>query len=919
MTTPYESEAVVMVTAEDIKAVPNPSLVFLRWIHESLTAGRLPIFIQAAIQAGQATDARSALIYLNELIKNFSVSQLRVGVKDLRGPSSGYRFGELKELVIGETSSVRDPSRIFGMQSHKFASTLFTGEITTRRRKKIIVRDAHQITLTGLQLEDSCNGINVDEGENYSLFPELTDKNDLTEGVEQWGIRDISKLLRRIEKIWKFFLEKNPNLWQLHRKQLDKLKEALTLLCRKNVMDLRAKAKSSDEELIVLTLLSWASAIAYYREQKRDKILFKEVPVISSRRTLGGGRVDAIEILSINGKVPTRSQCKILEGMAKHQYRSMGQLIQALNHQFGRKFFGIKVYDWKFLVGDILPYYSKSSLPDLSRGPLSEHREQMQRYLTLIHFGYHLRTHSDTIWGKHNFDLVGEICYFLPYSRPVIHQIRMTAEEQKEFFESRIARRWPKATQNAMIRLYNNLFLGKLIGLLSKEQVGKRRVFSLTNGQPQTQFSMSIIGLTSSSTVEKIIAQHQLKREFADKNEIIEIIGYDKKGKPLYQLHLDHLLTAVKESKVRTGYFNTRKGGKVSCPVHGKDGGDKDPSLHIFLDKLTFHCYGCGLHGAIALDSISEDQVHLLVSAKTSIQRRVSPYKYSKEDYPVIPKEHQLIMSRAQELLSSAFPGSAGEIYLISRAIDPDLAHQYGAGYGDDGLINGLLDLGYTFDDLIFYGFVGVSSKVSSLQGIVPLLRQRDLSLEEIKRETSSSKSGKSIWGFPYSVLNKRVTFLLTLAGKPDSFYGRSTDPACRKDLLHRKLTIEHTGVPQGGFNMKVLESEYDEVISTEAAIDTLSLIQMGYPNALGVIGTGNILIVREIVFSEKKNVAIALDNDKGGKETTPRFIKCLQEEGFGGEVRDFTEKFVAQNPDRPFKDWNNWLQIYGPQHNRVI
>ena len=111
---------------------------------------------------------------------------------------------------------------------------------------------------------------------------------------------------------------------------------------------------------------------------------------------------------------------------------------------------------------------------------------------------------------------------------------------------------------------------------------------------------------------------------------------------------------------------------------------------------------------------------------------------------------------------------------------------------------------------------------------------------------------------------------------------------------------------------MRVLEFSHPEVVVAEGVADALTLIQMGTPQTLALVGVQNIIIM-EAVVRAGKDVAIALDNDARGKESTVRIVERLQRTGFQGNIRYFTDEFLEKHPEaKTYKDFNKWWQEVG-------
>lgn len=126
----------------------------------------------------------------------------------------------------------------------------------------------------------------------------------------------------------------------------------------------------------------------------------------------------------------------------------------------------------------------------------------------------------------------------------------------------------------------------------------------------------------------------------------------------------------------------------------------------------------------------------------------------------------------------------------------------------------------------------------------------------------------------------------------------------------------ELSGILHGGFNMKVLDDDkVEEVIEAEAVLDSLTLIEIGYANTIAVIGIDNELIMEAVARSGKK-VAIALDNDIAGWESTLRMTEKLRQKGVL-DVRDFTADFIKAHPEENFTD--DWNEYWKRKHTKGV
>ena len=112
---------------------------------------------------------------------------------------------------------------------------------------------------------------------------------------------------------------------------------------------------------------------------------------------------------------------------------------------------------------------------------------------------------------------------------------------------------------------------------------------------------------------------------------------------------------------------------------------------------------------------------------------------------------------------------------------------------------------------------------------------------------------------------------------------------------------------------MQVLEpdSGHAGVIVLEGVMDALTLIQIGRPNTLAMVGIQNAAILTAVVQSGK-SIATGLDLDATGRKKTAGVAELLSELGHRGAVRDFTSEFFGG--ETRYKDFNEWLKAGSPQ-----
>ncbi|MFC1662976.1 hypothetical protein ACFL04_02280, partial [Patescibacteria group bacterium] len=615
----------ITVTAEDIRTIPDPSPEFKRWVWERYFFGGLDLVVQATISAGKADTIAEALAYLCELSREHQQNNTAISVADLeRRVVRSHRSRELEKLVTGQTTSRKSAHLYHGLIGHQAIHELMTGALVARKL-------------------DQANSIQ-DDPQNNLFAGLLSADQSQQEDRRRQRVQELSTLMRRIKYNWRTALKKvDTSSWKLDSGQggsIWRLDHDLSTLFGKHLRRLKQYGKDPDGYLTMMTLMSWAATVIYYRRRRRNHVLFRELPVIAHRHRIGGGRVDAIEILTIGGRKPNRNQLRILAQLSRSQFKSTGHLIQELSKIF-RQHLDIAVIDWKFLVGDILQSGQDMIAPDVSTKPIAEHVKQLRRYLTMIPFDHHLGAQNAKLWDTKDFTLHGQLWYLLP-SGPVIHEIAMTSVEREQRFLDDVVSNYPIARRRASVRSLDNLVMGHLVGILAGNG-GKRLIRQAVNNV-SPQYTLLPVSEMARTAVDVIEEQRNWQPEFVDDSRVIEIVG-NRNGRPIYHLHLDALLQVIESGEVRTWRFGD-DGGKVSCLM--PDHHDDTPSMSVKLtaNPPIWHCFGCNAGGHIALESIPQHLISFLSSEWGRPENRNWVGGTSgRAKLPVIPEEHHQIMS----------------------------------------------------------------------------------------------------------------------------------------------------------------------------------------------------------------------------------------------------------------------------------
>lgn len=824
------------------------SPAFRIWI-TSARKDDFEIAIEALIKSGKAKDEKEAAAYLDLILAKVPLSEPKYFTSyDFWQPNKQRdAFRKIKEIVNEITKKEEDKFLWrYGTVGHTLIPKILAGELTEKSFSYPSKINPMQSSFTG-----------ITASKQLELFNRLLPPENLK--APESG----RSLLRTLKKDWHTLaleLEKAgqvADLLLLRRNEIQKFSWKMERILGDYVLKIKRGNETENVYLFFLTLMSWASALVHCRKKR---IFFKEIPVMDKGQNLPGGRIDALEVRLINKKPPSYRQLRQLRIMSKQKFSSVGHLLFSLHERFGEII--CVIIDWKFAVGDNTSGKQIINPSDIKDAPLKMHSLQMHRYLTMASLDYHLickKRGLQNHWPKDNQFIKGEITYFMPTIPPFTHELILNPEEQDIFFTNEVALNWTLAQRRAILRYCNRQIADNLLTILEKEIKKHSSIANQIIKNNQMNFWPKEKEFLKENSARRMIEERRL---FADQYQIVEKVGKDMK----YELHFDRLLNAIREGVVPATNFSLPRGGFVRCflPDHKNE---NTPSFHISLSQGIFKCFGCGIGGTIIPNSLPSD---INVSIPSSYWSRRA---YNATINAVMPDEkHISIMAHAQNFLQKSFKGSPAETYLVNeRKLNHQLAFQLGAGFGSDALINGLINSGFTLPDLVFYGFISPLAHIS--------------------------------------VLKDRVTFpLVGVNGQINNFYGRIIKLNANRTLFHRKLSVTNTGIPHGTFNLNVLNSEVPEIIIVEGVMDALTLIEMGHTNTVAIIGTDNKIAMEAIAKSEKK-IAIALDNDDGGKRITPKLIENFLKRGKSmADIRDFTADFVLSHPEMTHgMDWNSW------------
>lgn len=299
-----------------------------------------------------------------------------------------------------------------------------------------------------------------------------------------------------------------------------------------------------------------------------------------------------------------------------------------------------------------------------------------------------------------------------------------------------------------------------------------------------------------------------------------------------------------------------RKARNVSCPFHGAD---KNPSMHLYTKDNSFHCFACGEHGS-TIDFVMKikNYTEPLDAAEELCRTFNVEYEEKKEcsfgpEYITYTK----IFTKLANLfnLSLHSKNCPNPNYFKERGLSDKTINDNLLGYCPENL---------QFDvtkDLTYLKACGLSNSL----GRCPL-------------------AGRYI--FP--IKNPR--------GDIVGFAGRSLT-----DKTYKYINTPETSIFQKGhllYNFHEAK-KYPRIVVVEGYMDALSLIELGVPNVVALMGVA--LTNYQVAMLQGKELILALDSDKTGQQRTSEII--------------FNNKKIKFQviPVMPYKDINECLMNMRP------
>jgi len=293
---------------------------------------------------------------------------------------------------------------------------------------------------------------------------------------------------------------------------------------------------------------------------------------------------------------------------------------------------------------------------------------------------------------------------------------------------------------------------------------------------------------------------------------------------------------------LRHYHLSPDKNGMLKCPFHD----DKAPSLKVYTNTNTFHCFGCGKAGDqiefIQLkENSSKHEAIMKAKSLVTLNETVQPMKQENQDKNVLPRI--AVLSKVAQDSKASFKRTAkARDYLRERSLNPDQ-----------------METGYIGTD---FG-----------KGWNQQLKESGLKLGILKE----SRQNTIVPKFRNCVL----FFTKNEKGQIIDIYGRSVNP--NGEGKHFYLNGHHQGIYPG-----YPKPETTRLILTECIIDAATLLQVSPFGGdlkgaaiLSLYGTNGFTTeIEQAIKSlpELEETIFFLDGDKAGREAISKISEKLMQ-----------------------------------------
>ena len=343
---------------------------------------------------------------------------------------------------------------------------------------------------------------------------------------------------------------------------------------------------------------------------------------------------------------------------------------------------------------------------------------------------------------------------------------------------------------------------------------------------------------------------------------------------------IDEILIRNDIESLIGSYISLKRAGsnlKGLCPFHN----EKTPSFTVYPSDNSFYCFGCGVGGnAITFIRQAEhldypDAIEFLAKRagitvlRDDETRSYQPQGLSKDKLFKMNVEAARFFNKC---LFMDNPKAKEALYYFTqkRGLSMATIKHFGLGYAPDSydaLMNHMLSLGYTHDELLKGFFIGKSER-----------------------------------GTYYDAFRNRVMFpIIDVAGNVIAFGGRVMDDSKPKYRNTMDTPVFKKSRNLFALNFARLNCT-DSLILCEGYMDVIALHAAGFTNAVATLGTAITSEQARMMGRYTKKVIICYDADEAGQKAAQKAMQLLSEVGL--------EVGVIRVPGA--KDPDEYIKTYG-------
>lgn len=321
-------------------------------------------------------------------------------------------------------------------------------------------------------------------------------------------------------------------------------------------------------------------------------------------------------------------------------------------------------------------------------------------------------------------------------------------------------------------------------------------------------------------------------------------------------------------------YVSLKKAGsnyQGLCPFHS----EKTPSFNVNPSRQIYKCFGCGKGGNVITFLMEYDSLSF-PEALQNLAERVG-MTLPKTELSEQARREADLRAKMLELYKTAatfyyrrFYSDAGRYareYIVNRGLSSETMKNFGIGYSDGTLYRYLKEEGYKDDFLAKSGLF-----------------------------TYDEKRGVNDKFF------NRVMFpIFDQNGKVIAFGGRVLGDGLPKYLNSPETTIFDKSRNLYGLHL-ARRTKQPYMLLCEGYMDTISLHQAGFDNAVASLGTSLTGMQAKLLSRYTKDVVITYDSDGAGQAAANRAIPILEEVGIRTKVLNMS----------PYKDPDEFIKALG-------